>query len=167
MQTAALPSLDNLRVGQGIDVHQLVEGRPLILGGVTIKHSHGLLGHSDADALLHAVIDAILGAAGKADIGTLFPNTDAAWKGASSLELLRRVMAQIHGEGWRVINVDCSILAEAPKMAPHLAAMKKNIGEVLGIAAERIGIKATTTETLGFVGRKEGITATAVVLILR
>jgi 2-C-methyl-D-erythritol 2,4-cyclodiphosphate synthase len=167
MPTAAPLSLDNLRVGQGIDVHQLVTGRPLILGGVTIEHSHGLLGHSDADALLHAVIDALLGAAGKPDIGLLFPNTDSTWKGASSIDLLRRVMVELRDEGWKIINLDCCLLAEAPKMAPHLAAMKKNIGEVLGIAVDRIGIKATTTETLGFVGRKEGITATAVALSVR
>ena len=167
MPTGAAHSLDNLRIGQGIDVHQLVEGRPLVLGGVTIAHTHGLLGHSDADALLHAVIDALLGATGKPDIGVLFPNTEAAWKGANSLELLRKVAGAIFNEGWRIVNLDCCLLAEAPKMAPHIPKMKKNIAEVLGIADDRVGIKATTTETLGFVGRKEGITATAVVLISR
>jgi 2-C-methyl-D-erythritol 2,4-cyclodiphosphate synthase len=156
-----------LRIGLGNDVHELVEGRPLVLGGVTIPHSHGLAGHSDADALLHAVCDAILGATGRGDIGTRFPNTDPRWKGADSKKLLASVWEDVSREGWGLVNLDTTVLAEAPKLSPHIPAMKRCIGEVLGVSPDRVGIKATTSEGLGFVGRKEGIMASAVVLLAR
>ena len=154
-----------IRIGQGIDVHQLVEGRPLILGGVTIPHTHGLDGHSDADALLHAITDAFLGATGRGDIGTLFPNNDERWRGADSKELLRLAWAPLKKEGWRVANLDCTILAERPKISPHIPAMKQGITALLGIELDACGIKATTTEKLGALGREEGIAAFAVVLL--
>ncbi len=154
-----------LRVGQGIDVHPLVSGRPCILGGVTIPHDKGLEGHSDADALTHAVIDALLGAAGKGDIGTYFPPSDAKWKDADSIELLRAIWAGLTAEGWRIENLDCTVLAQAPKISPYIPAMKERIGSVLGLEPAAIGIKATTTEHLGFVGRAEGVMAQAVALL--
>lgn len=154
-----------LRVGQGIDVHPLVSGRPCILGGVTIPHDKGLEGHSDADALTHAIIDALLGAAGKGDIGTYFPPSDARWKDADSIELLGAIWGQLYTEGWRVENLDCTVLAQAPKLSPHIPEMKERIGAVLGLEPAAIGIKATTTEHLGFVGRAEGIMAQAVALL--
>jgi 2-C-methyl-D-erythritol 2,4-cyclodiphosphate synthase len=154
-----------LRVGQGIDVHPLVSGRPCILGGVTIPHDKGLDGHSDADALTHAVIDALLGAAGKGDIGTYFPPSDAKWKDADSIELLRAIWAGLTAEGWRIENLDCTVLAQAPKISPYIPAMKERIGSVLGLEPAAIGIKATTTEHLGFVGRAEGVMAQAVALL--
>ena len=154
-----------LRIGQGIDIHPLVKGRALILGGVNIPHDSGLAGHSDADCLLHSLIDALLGAAGKGDIGTRFPPSEEKWRGASSLELLRMVWSELSGQGWQVVNCDITVLAELPKLAPHIPTMKQRIGEVLGLAVECIGIKATTTERLGFVGRKEGMLAQSVVLL--
>lgn len=154
-----------LRVGQGIDVHRLVSGRPCIIGGVDIPHHLGLEGHSDADVLVHAIIDALLGAAGRGDIGTLFPPSDPKWQGANSIGLLRIVWQDLFSEGWTIENIDCSILAEAPKINPHIPAMKQTIGGALGILSEQIGIKATTSERLGFVGRQEGILAQAVVLL--
>jgi len=154
-----------LRVGQGIDVHRLVSGRPCIIGGVTIPHHLGLEGHSDADVLVHAVIDALLGAAGRGDIGTLFPPNDPKWKGADSIGLLKIVWQDLSTEGWIVENVDCAILAEAPKITPHIPAMKQAISGALGIGPDQIGIKATTSERLGFVGRQEGILAQAVALL--
>jgi 2-C-methyl-D-erythritol 2,4-cyclodiphosphate synthase len=156
-----------LRIGQGFDVHQLVDGRPLILGGVTIPYSKGLAGHSDADALLHAVIDALLGAAGKGDIGHHFPDTDQSWKGADSRELLRLAWQGLAAEGWRIVNIDTNIMAEAPRLKPHIPEMKQRIAEVLGIAGDAIGIKAGTFEKLGFVGRGEGIMASAVALLYK
>ena len=154
-----------LRVGQGIDVHPLVSGRPCILGGVQIPHDKGLSGHSDADALAHAVIDAVLGAAGKGDIGSYFPPTESRWKDANSIELLKIVWSRLAAEGWSVENLDCSVLAEAPRIAPHIHAMKERLGAALEVEPSAIGIKATTTERLGFVGRGEGIVAQAVVLL--
>lgn len=158
-------SLPRIRVGQGIDVHQLVEGRPLVLGGVTIEHTHGLLGHSDADVLLHAVADAVLGALGKGDIGVFFPDTDSRWKGADSLELLRIVWESAKADGWQLMNADCTVVIERPKIRPFIPAMQEKIAGVLGASVEQISIKATTSETLGYVGRREGATAYAVVLL--
>ena len=149
-------------VGIGYDVHQLVEGRKLILGGVEIPHTRGLDGHSDADALLHAITDAVLGAIGEADIGHFFPNTDPRWKGAPSHEFLREAAAQVARSGGRIINIDATLLAQQPKIAPHIAQMKQHIAEALGIPPKRVGVKATTNETMGFVGREEGIAAMAV-----
>lgn len=153
------------RIGQGFDVHALVQGRPLILGGVQIPHSHGLAGHSDADALLHAVTDAVLGATGLGDIGRHFPDTDPAYKGADSRVLLRDAMAKVTEAGWRVVNVDATIHAQAPKIAPHAAAMVSNIAHDLGIAESNINVKAKTNEGLGYLGRQEGIAANVVVLL--
>ncbi|MGB6105761.1 MAG: 2-C-methyl-D-erythritol 2,4-cyclodiphosphate synthase [Pusillimonas sp.] len=155
----------SLRVGQGFDVHALVEGRPLIIGGVSIPHTHGLLGHSDADVLLHAVTDAVLGAAGMGDIGRHFPDTDPAYKGADSRVLLRAALHKVAEAGWKVVNVDATVHAQAPKMGPHAAAMAANIAEDLAILPQAVNIKAKTNEGLGYLGRKEGIAATVVVLL--
>ncbi len=156
-----------IRVGTGYDVHRLVEGRPLVLGGVTIQHELGLEGHSDADALVHAVMDALLGAAGLEDIGHHFPPSDESFRNASSLELLRVVRSLVEKEGWGVVNVDSTVVAERPRLAPYLPRMKKAIGEVLGLSEREVGIKATTNEGLGFVGRREGIAAIAVALLAK
>lgn len=156
-----------IRVGQGFDVHALVEGRPLIIGGVHIPHTHGLLGHSDADVLLHAVTDAVLGAAGLGDIGRHFPDTDPAFKGADSRVLLREAMARVRACGWEVINVDSTVHAQAPKIGPHAGAMVANIAADLGIDPTAVNVKAKTNEGLGYLGRKEGINATVVVLIAK
>ena len=155
------------RVGVGYDAHRLVAGRPLVLGGVTIPHERGLLGHSDADVAIHATIDALLGAAALGDIGQHFPPSDPAYKDADSRRLLALVRELLERHGWRPVNVDCTIVAEAPKLAPFTAAMRAALGETLGIPAERVGVKATTNEGLGFVGREEGIAAIAVALIER
>ncbi|MEO6984825.1 MAG: 2-C-methyl-D-erythritol 2,4-cyclodiphosphate synthase [Paralcaligenes sp.] len=155
------------RIGQGFDVHALVPGRPLIIGGVTIPHSYGLLGHSDADVLLHALCDALLGAAGLGDIGRHFPDTDPAYKGADSRVLLREVQKKLRASGWLVVNVDATIHAQAPKMAPHVEAMVANIAEDLQIAVHLVNIKAKTGEGLGHIGRKEGIAANVAVLVER
>ena len=152
-----------MRIGQGFDVHALVSGRRLVIGGVLIPHEKGLQGHSDADVLLHAVCDALLGAAALGDIGRHFPDTDAAYAGADSRALLREVRKKT--ARFRILNVDATILAQAPRMAPHLPQMIQNIASDLGIAPEAVNVKATTTEGLGFVGRVEGIAAQAVVLI--
>ena len=157
----------DIRIGQGFDVHALVEGRPLILGGVRIASARGLLGHSDADVLLHAVTDALLGAAGFGDIGRHFPDTDPAFSGADSRVLLRAAMQKIRAAGWRVGNVDCTVIAEAPKIAPHAAAICANIAADLGISAAQVNVKGKTTEKLGLTGRGEGIAAQAVALLLR
>jgi len=154
-----------MRIGQGFDVHALVEGRKLVIGGVSIPHHLGLEGHSDADVLLHAVCDALLGAAGLGDIGRHFPDTDARYKGADSRRLLAAVGAKIAASGFRVANVDATIIAQAPRMAPHMPAMAANIAADLGIAAACVNVKATTTEMLGFTGRGEGIAATAIALL--
>ncbi len=152
-----------MRIGHGYDVHQLVEGRKLILGGVTIPHSLGLLGHSDADVLLHSICDAILGALGMGDIGQHFPDTDPAFAGADSRILLRQVADKMGA--YKVANLDATIAAQRPKLSPHLEKMKVNIAQDLNCAENQINIKATTTEQLGFVGREEGIEAHAVVLL--
>ena len=156
-----------MRVGQGYDVHALAPGRKLILGCVEIAHPSGLLGHSDADALVHALTDALLGAAGLGDIGGMFPATDARWKGADSRALLRAARAAVGEVGWRVGNVDATIIAQAPRIAPFVAAMRANIAADLDIAPEAVNIKGKTTERLGFVGRGEGIAAEAVALLWR
>jgi len=156
----------NIRVGQGFDVHALVEGRELVIGGVRIPHSHGLLGHSDADVLLHAVTDAILGAAGLGDIGRHFPDTDPAYAGADSRVLLRAAMEKVAQAGWQVVNVDATVHAQVPKIGPYAAAMAANVATDLGIAADRVNIKAKTNEGLGYLGRKEGIAASVVTLLV-
>jgi 2-C-methyl-D-erythritol 2,4-cyclodiphosphate synthase len=158
---------NDLRVGQGFDVHALVPGRRLVLGGVAIDFDRGLLGHSDADVLLHAVTDALLGAAGLGDIGRLFPDTDPALAGADSRLLLRQAMERVRAAGWRVVNVDATVICRQPKIAPHVNAMVGNVAADLGIAAEQVNIKGKTTEGLGFTGRGEGIAAQAVVLLRR
>lgn len=148
--------------GIGYDVHRFAEGRPLVLGGVTIPHTHGLEGHSDADVLCHAIADAVLGAMGKPDIGYYFPPGEASCKDISSLKILVKCRELAEEEGLRIVNVDSTLIAEAPKVLPHREAMRKNIGEALGIPPERVGVKATTNELMGFIGRKEGIAAMAV-----
>ncbi|WP_075258871.1 2-C-methyl-D-erythritol 2,4-cyclodiphosphate synthase [Herbaspirillum camelliae] len=155
------------RIGQGYDCHVLVEGRPLILGGVTIPHHKGLLGHSDADALLHAITDALFGAAALGDIGRHFPDTDPQFKGADSRVLLREAGKRLAAAGYRVGNVDATIIAQAPKMAPHIGAMVAHIAEDLGISPEQVNVKAKTNEKMGFLGREEGIATEAVALIYR
>jgi 2-C-methyl-D-erythritol 2,4-cyclodiphosphate synthase len=156
-----------IRIGQGCDIHALVAGRRLIIGGVEIPHELGLLGHSDADVLLHAIIDALLGAAGMGDIGRLFPDTDARYLDADSRVLLRAVRDRLAAAGWRIVNVDATINAQHPKMAPHIPRMVAVIADDLGIPAERVNVKAKTAEKLGFVGREEGISTEAVALIER
>lgn len=156
-----------IRVGHGFDVHALVENRDLIIGGVTIPHTHGLLGHSDADVLLHAATDAILGAAALGDIGRHFPDTDPRYKGADSRVLLRDAMAIVAEQGWRVVNLDATVHAQAPKMAPHAPAMVANIAADLNIPENCVNVKAKTNEHLGYLGRKEGIAANVVVLLMR
>ena len=154
-----------MRIGHGYDVHPLVAGRDLILGGVKIPHSKGLHGHSDADVLIHAICDACLGAAGLGDIGRHFPDTDPQYKNIDSRKLLRKVKEAIAERGWKIANIDSTIVAQAPRVAPYLAQMIANVSADLGIPAENINIKATTTEKLGFAGREEGIAAHAVVLL--
>lgn len=159
--------MNDIRVGHGFDVHAFAANRKLIIGGVDIPHDRGLAGHSDADVLLHAICDALLGAAGLGDIGRHFPDTDMAFAGIDSRILLRRVAEQLQQRNWRVGNVDATIIAQAPKMAPHIARMTAHIADDLGIAIDRVNVKATTTEKLGFTGRGEGIAAEAVCLIAR
>jgi 2-C-methyl-D-erythritol 2,4-cyclodiphosphate synthase len=154
-----------IRIGHGYDVHQLVAGRDLILGGVKIPHSKGLHGHSDADVLIHAICDACLGAAGLGDIGRHFPDTDALYKNIDSRKLLRKVKEAINERGWKIANVDSTIVAQAPRIAPHLPQMIQNIAADLGVSPDSVNIKATTTEKLGFAGREEGIAAHAVTLL--
>jgi 2-C-methyl-D-erythritol 2,4-cyclodiphosphate synthase len=157
----------NFRIGQGYDVHALVPGRKLILGGIEIPHAAGLLGHSDADVLLHAITDAILGAAALGDIGRMFPDNDERWRDADSRMLLREAMAAVRAAGWRVGNVDATVVAQAPKIAAHVGAMGVNIATDLGIAPGCVNVKGKTHERLGFEGRQEGIAAQAVVLLTR
>jgi 2-C-methyl-D-erythritol 2,4-cyclodiphosphate synthase len=154
-----------MRIGQGFDVHQLVAGRKLVIGGVEIAHDKGLLGHSDADVLLHAICDALLGAAALGDIGKHFPDSDPRYKGIDSRALLRHVFSLLKEKGYRVVNVDATLIAEAPRMAPHIPAMCVNIAADLGLGVGDVNVKATTTEKLGFTGRGEGIAASAVCLI--
>ena len=159
--------MTNLRIGHGYDVHRLVEGRALILGGVTIDHSLGLLGHSDADVLLHAVMDALLGAAALPDIGRQFPDTDPRYEGADSRALLRRVGELLREAGYILGNMDATVIAQRPKLSPHMEAMRQNIAQDLGVSLEQVNVKATTEERLGFTGAEEGIAAHAVCLIQR
>lgn len=156
-----------LRIGEGWDVHQLVAGRPLVLGGITVPHSHGLLGHSDADALLHAITDALFGAAALGDIGRHFPDTDVAFKGADSGVLLAECARRVRAAGWQIVNVDSTIVAQAPKLAPHIPAMVARIAGLLGLPAERVNVKAKTAEKLGPVGEGRAIEARAVALLAR
>ena len=155
------------RIGHGYDVHKLVEGRKLILGGVEIPHTLGLLGHSDADVLTHALMDALLGAAALGDIGHLFPDNDPAYAGADSLKLLTAVMERIRAAGYAVSNVDCTVLAQAPKLAPHILTMRERIAAAMGVTVDQVSVKATTEEGLGFTGAKQGIAAHAVALLER
>lgn len=149
-------------VGIGYDVHQFAEGRKLFLGGVEIAHTRGLDGHSDADVVMHAICDAVLGALGEGDIGTFFPNTDPRWKGVASRIFLEEAARQVTSRKGEIVNVDCTVLAQEPKIAPHVQAMKKRVAEALGVDPRRVGIKATTNEKMGFIGRGEGIAAMAV-----
>lgn len=153
------------RIGQGFDVHQLTEGRPLIIGGITIPYEKGLLGHSDADVLLHTVADACLGAIGEGDIGRHFPDTDPEFKDADSAKLLEHVWRIVQEKGYELVNADCTIIAQRPKMAPYIQPMRERIAELLGAKPEQVNVKATTTEKLGFAGREEGIAAQVVVLL--
>jgi 2-C-methyl-D-erythritol 2,4-cyclodiphosphate synthase len=151
-----------IHVGIGYDVHQLVEGRKLILGGVEIPHTKGLDGHSDADVLMHAICDAVLGALGEEDIGHFFPNTDARWKDAPSIVFLQEAARQVGQRQGKIVNVDSTIIAQQPRVYPHIAEMKKRIAAALGVSEKQIGVKATTNEGMGFIGREEGIAAMAV-----
>ena len=160
-------STPEFRIGQGYDVHALVPDRRCIIGGVDIPHDRGLLGHSDADVLLHAITDALLGGAGLGDIGRMFPDSDPQWAGADSRVLLRGATASVAAAGWRVANVDATVICQTPKISPHVAAMCANIAADLGVAAAAINIKGKTTEKLGFTGRGEGIAAQAVALLVR
>ena len=155
-----------MRIGTGFDVHALVAGRPLVIGGVTIPHDRGLEGHSDADVLLHAIADAILGALALGDLGRHFPDTDPRWKGADSRALLRHVADLMRQRGFGVGNVDATVIAQAPRLAPHVAAMRRNLAADLGCTVDDVSVKATTTEGLGFAGRGEGIAAMASVLLV-
>ncbi|MBQ0934726.1 2-C-methyl-D-erythritol 2,4-cyclodiphosphate synthase [Ideonella paludis] len=155
------------RIGEGWDTHALVPGRPLVLGGITIPHSHGLLGHSDADALLHAITDAVLGGAGLGDIGRHFPDSAVEFKGADSAVLLAEALRRVRAAGWQVGNVDCTIVAQAPKMAPHIAAMRARIAEVLGVDPAQVNVKAKTAEKMGPVGEGRAIETRAVCLLVR
>ena len=156
-----------LRIGEGWDTHPLVTGRPLVLGGVTIPHSHGLLGHSDADALLHAITDALLGAAGLGDIGQHFPDTEAQFLGADSVRLLQAAAARVRAAGYQLINIDSTIVAQAPKMAPHIGAMRSCIAAALGLTEDAVNVKAKTAEKMGPVGEGRAIEARAVCLLYR
>ena len=157
--------MTKLRVGHGYDVHRLVEGRALILGGVTVPFDRGLLGHSDADVLTHAVMDALLGAAALGDIGKLFPDSDAAYAGADSIVLLERVTALLREHGWQVGNVDATVVAQMPKLAPYIPDMRRRLAEAMGLDVDCVSVKATTEERLGFTGSGEGMAAHAVALI--
>lgn len=159
--------MTKLRVGHGYDVHRLVEGRALILGGVTVPFDRGLLGHSDADVLTHAVMDALLGAAALGDIGKLFPDSDAAYAGADSIALLERVTALLREHGWQVGNVDATVVAQAPKLAPYIPDMRRRLAEAMGLDVDCVSVKATTEERLGFTGSGAGMAAHAVALIER
>ncbi len=156
-----------IRIGQGFDVHEFAEGRPLIIGGITIPHDRGLIGHSDADVLLHTITDAALGAIGKGDIGHHFPDTDAAFKDADSAVLLEEVWKIVEAEGYALGNIDCTIMAQQPKMAPHIGTIRNRVAELLHADPSQVNIKATTTEKLGFVGREEGIAALAAILLVK
>jgi len=158
--------VEPVRIGQGFDVHALVPGRRLVLGGVSIEHGQGLLGHSDADVLLHAITDALLGAAGLGDIGRLYPDSDPRYRDADSRALLAEVAQRIQQEGWRVGNLDCVVIAEQPRIAPYIEAIRASIARLLDTEPTRVNVKGKTTERLGFIGRGEAIAASAVVLLL-
>lgn len=155
----------NIRIGEGWDIHALVAGRPLVLGGVTIPHDQGLLGHSDADALLHAITDALLGAAGLGDIGRHFPDTDERFRGADSAVLLAEAARRVREQGWQVVNLDSTVIAQSPRLAPHIEAMRQRIAQVLGLAPGAVNVKAKTAENMGPVGEGRAIEARAVVLL--
>lgn len=159
--------IKDMRIGHGYDVHRLVPDRDLILGGVKIQHETGLLGHSDADVLTHAAMDALLGARAMGDIGKHFPDTDPAYKGANSIELAKAVRALVCSDGWEISNLDVTVIAQAPKLAPYISAMRETLAAAFGVAIDRVGIKATTEERLGFTGEKLGIAAHAVCLLLQ
>ena len=162
-----MAAMNDIRIGHGYDVHRLVEGRKLILGGVTIEHTTGLLGHSDADVLTHAVMDAVLGALALGDIGKLFPDNDERFLGADSILLAREVAKRIFEMGWRVGNIDATVIAQAPKLAPHISAMRERLADAFGVSPDRVSVKATTEERLGFTGEKLGIAAHAVCLLIK
>jgi 2-C-methyl-D-erythritol 2,4-cyclodiphosphate synthase len=159
--------MNEYRVGTGFDAHALVEGVPLVLGGVRVEHASGLAGHSDGDVLAHALTDAVLGAAGLEDIGALFPAGDAAFAGADSVELLRQAWTTVHGHGWELVNADVVLIGEEPRLAPHRDAMRARLADALGVEPDRVAVRATTTDGLGFTGRGEGLAATAVALLGR
>jgi 2-C-methyl-D-erythritol 2,4-cyclodiphosphate synthase len=159
--------LPELRIGLGIDAHALERGVPLVLGGVTIDHPQGLAGHSDGDVIAHALVDALLGAAGLADIGALFPSGDERWIGASSLDLLRDAYARVRGAGYALVNADCVLVGDEPRIAPHREEMRRRLAEALEVEPERVNVRATTTDHLGFAGRGEGLAAEAVALLER
>ncbi|MBL8361691.1 MAG: 2-C-methyl-D-erythritol 2,4-cyclodiphosphate synthase [Rubrivivax sp.] len=161
-----MPDTPPFRIGEGWDVHRLVEGRPLVLGGVTVPHTQGLLGHSDADALAHAITDALLGAAGLGDIGRHFPDTDPAYAGADSMRLLEAAHQRVVAAGWRIGNIDATVVAQAPKLAPHIPAMRERLAAVLGLPPDRVNVKAKTAEKLGPVGAGEAMEARAVCLLV-
>ena len=159
--------MSDLRVGLGIDAHALAEGVPLVLGGVALEHPRGLAGHSDGDVLAHALVDAVLGAAGLGDIGSLFPSGDARWRGASSLDLLREAYGRVTAAGWALVNADCVLIGEEPRIAPHRDQMRARLAAALEVDVERVNVRATTTDRLGFTGRGEGLAAEAVALVER
>ncbi len=159
--------MSDLRIGLGVDAHALAEGVPLVLGGVTIEHSHGLVGHSDGDVIAHALTDAILGAAGLADIGALFPSDDDRYRGADSLELLAEAFARVRARGFELVNADCVLIGQVPRIAPHREAMASRLASALGVEVDRVSVRATTTDFLGFTGRGEGLAAQAVALLER
>ena len=156
-----------IRIGQGFDVHEFAEGRPLIIGGITIPHDRGLTGHSDADVLLHTITDAALGAIGEGDIGRHFPDTDEAFKDADSAVLLEKIWALVEDRGYKLGNIDCTIMAQRPKMAPHIETIRERVAQLLHADVTQVNIKATTTEKLGFVGREEGIASMATILLVK
>lgn len=160
------PNQPPFRIGQGFDVHAFAEGRRLILGGVDVPHERGLLGHSDADVLTHAICDALLGALALGDIGTHFPDTDVGYEGVDSQKLLARAAELVRERGWEIANIDATLIAQAPKMAPHIPAMRERLAATLALPADRVSVKATTTERLGFTGRGEGIAALASALLV-
>ena len=162
-----MPTTPQLRIGEGWDTHALVTGRPLVLGGVTIPHSHGLLGHSDADALLHAITDALFGAAALGDIGRHFPDTDAVFKGADSGRLIEECARRVRADGWQIVNIDATIVAQAPRLAPHIPAMVERIAALLGLLPGQVNVKAKTAEKMGPVGEGRAIEARAVCLLSR
>jgi 2-C-methyl-D-erythritol 2,4-cyclodiphosphate synthase len=159
--------MTELRVGLGVDAHMLVEGIPLVLGGVALAHPRGLAGHSDGDVIAHALTDALLGAAGLGDIGTLFPSEDERWRGVDSLELLADAYARVLGAGFELVNADCVLIGEEPRLAPHREQMRARLASALGVPADRVNVRATTTDRLGFTGRGEGLAAEAVALLRR